>query len=153
MELSNLNYYNVQGLASPRRRLRFAAPRDDSMPQIKKTGAILGKVIIALVLAALVGAAFLWMSQEQQARQAAQGIYDALEAALDDSLTDADVHDRLGRQPNVIREPFRKRLVEEYTFKGPFQEHTVYAYYSVAAAKILEAVTINQISETWEAPE
>ena len=118
-----------------------------------KSGSAIPKVIVAVVLAALVGAAFLWMSQEQEARAATQEIYDSLEAALDESLTMEDVHQRLGREPNVTREPFKKRIVEEYTYKGPLQEHTVYAYYSVAATKLLVAVTINQKSEKWETDE
>ena len=118
-----------------------------------KSGSAIPKVIVAVVLAALVGAAFLWMSQEQEARAATQEIYDSLEAALDESLTMEDVHQRLGREPNVTREPFKKRIVEEYTYKGPLQKHTVYAYYSVAATKLLVAVTINQKSEKWETDE
>ena len=115
-----------------------------------KHGSAIVKAIIAVILAAMAGAAFLWMSQEQQARASAQTIYDSLADAVEEQLTVDQIHERLGRLPNDSRTPFKNRLVEEYTYQGPFDSHTVYAYYSVAATKILEAVSIDQKLTEWE---
>ena len=115
---------------------------------MKKSGIV--KVIVIVALAALVGAAFLFMTQEQSARNGTQEIYDSLSRAVDDHLTNEEVHKRLGRGPNQTRTPSKHRLVEEYTLKGPFESHTVYAYYTVAATKILEAASLDQKLESWE---
>lgn len=115
-----------------------------------RTGSAITKAILAVLLACIAGAAFLWMSQEQQARAASQELYSTLAAAVDEQLTIDEVHERLGREPSKSRNPFRKRLVEEYTYRGPFESHTVYAYYSIAATKILEAASIDQTLDNWE---
>lgn len=114
----------------------------------RKSG--IAKVVVVVVLAALVGAAFLLMTQEQTARSSAQQIYDSLSASLDDQLTANDVHEHVGRNPNKTRTPSKHRMVEEYTFKGPFESHTVYAYYSVAATEFLEATSLGQKLDKWE---
>lgn len=118
--------------------------------RIKRNRVGIVKVVIVVALAALVGAAFLFMTQEQKARAGSQQIYDTLAGALDKSWTIDEVHEHLEREPNQTRTPSKKRLVEEYAFKGPLESHTVYAYYSVAATQILEAVSMGQKLPDWE---
>ena len=65
----------------------------------ERTASMMVKAVIAVVLAAIAGAAFLWMSQEQQARTMSQEIYQSLADAVDDHLTVDEVHERLGRNP------------------------------------------------------
>lgn len=117
---------------------------------LARSGAVIGRVIVAVILAALVGAAFLLMSQEQQARSAAEDLFNRLSPSLDSNLTIDEVHELTGRGPNATRTPSKHRLVEEYTFKGPIEPHTVYVYYSVAATRIYSAISINQKNEEWE---
>lgn len=110
------------------------------------------KVIIIVVLAALVGAAYLFMTQEQTARTASEQGMTTLGDAIDagEQYDPEKVREVLKRDPNESRTPFKNRLVEEYIWKGPISSHTVYAYYSVAAIKILEAVSLNKKLDDWE---
>ena len=123
---------------------------------VKQRGGI-AKVIIVVALAALVSAAFLLMNQEQKARTAAEGANTELIKALDEAQdgntstpTPERVHDLIKRKPHVTRAPGRHRYVEEYYWKGPMGQQTVYAYYSTAAEKFLEAVSLNQKLDDWE---
>ena len=110
------------------------------------------KVILIAILAALVGAAYLFMTQEQTARTESEKAMSTLGKAIDDGeqYEPDKVREVLNREPNESRTPFKNRLVEEYTWKGPFSSHTVYAYYTVAAIEILEATSLNQKLEDWE---
>jgi len=110
------------------------------------------KVVIIVILAALVGAAYLFMTQEQAARTASEQAMSTLGDAIDagEQYEPDKVREVLNREPNESRTPFKNRLVEEYIWKGPFSSHTVYAYYEVAAIKILEAVSVNQKLADWE---
>ena len=108
------------------------------------------KVIVIVVLAVLLGVAFMLMQREQEARAAAQTAMDSVIEVLDNGLTPEEVREKLGRKPHVTREPGKHRFVEEYQWKGPMGQHTVYAYYTTGATKLLEAVSLNQKLEKWE---
>lgn len=108
------------------------------------------KVIVIVVLAILVGVAFMLMTQEQEARSAAEKAQSTLFDEIDSGLTPEQVHEKLGREPHETRIPGKNRFVEEYHWKGPMGKHTVYAYYTTGAAKYLEAVSINEKMEDWE---
>ena len=110
------------------------------------------KVIIVVILAVLVAASFLFMTQEQRARGLAEDTVDQLGQIIDEQkqLGPEEVHQAIGCEPTNVRQPNRKRLIEEYTWKGPFSEHTVYAYYEVAATQILEATSLNKKMDDWE---
>ena len=106
-----------------------------------------------MVLAALVGAAFLFMTQEKSARAASEQAMATLGDVVDssdDPYEPEKVREVLGREPNESRSPSKNRLVEEYVWKGPFSSHTVYVYYSGATIKVLEAVSLNQTLQDWE---
>lgn len=112
----------------------------------------IAKVIVVVILAALVGAAFMIMTQEQKVRTACEQVHATLSDIIvaGDSLTPEQVHKMINRQPHEVRKPGRHRLVEEYRWKGPFSTHTVYAYYTTAATQLLEAVSLNQKMDDWE---
>ena len=115
------------------------------------------KVIIVVALAVIVGASSLLMMQEQKARAAAGQVNATLIQAIDDAQeanqatpTSEEVHELIGRIPHLTRQPGRHRYVEEYYWKGPMGEQKLYAYYSSAADKFLEAVSLNQKLTEWE---
>lgn len=110
------------------------------------------KVVVVVVLAVLVGAAFMLMTQEQKARSACEQVQQTLGDMIEsgNSPTPAEVHEAIGREPHVTRNPGRHRLVEEYHWKGPMSSHRVYAYYTTGATQLLEAVSINHKLEDWE---
>jgi hypothetical protein len=112
----------------------------------------IAKVIVVVILAILVGAAFLLMTEEQKARSACEQVHETLGDMIDsgDSPTPEEVHEAIGRKPHETRNPGRHRLVEEYHWKGPMSSHTVYAYYTTGATQLLEAVSINHKLEDWE---
>jgi hypothetical protein len=86
------------------------------------------------------------MTSEQRARSASQEAHESLAKVIEEggTLTHEQVHERLGRDPDESRQPARHRLVEEYRWEGGLETHTVYVYYTTAAAKLLTAVSINQ---------
>ena len=110
------------------------------------------KVIVVVILAILVAASFMFMSKEQGARRSAELATNKLVQIIDEEkqFGPDQVQQTLGVKPTNTREPNRHRLIEEYTWHGPFSEHTVYAYYGVAATKILEATSMNQKMDDWE---
>ena len=112
----------------------------------------IGKVVVFVALAALMGAAFLFMMQEQKARAACEDVNAKLAELIEagESLTPEEVHEKIGRTPHVSRIPGKHRFVEEYRWAGPLSSHTVYAYYETAATKLLEAVSMNQKMPEWE---
>lgn len=114
----------------------------------QRTGIV--KVIVIVVLAVLLGVAFMLMTREQEARSAAQTAIDMLTENIDRGLTPEQVHEKLGRKPHETRIPGEHRYVEEFHWKGPMGKHTVYAYYTTGATKLLEAVSMNQTLEKWE---
>lgn len=110
------------------------------------------KAIVIVILAAIVGASFLLMTQEQKARASASDANQSLQAKITagESLTPEEVHQLIGRQPHVSRKPGKHRMVEEYRWKGPMGQQVVYAYYTTAATQLLEAVSLNQKFDDWE---
>ncbi len=110
------------------------------------------KLILGGVVCVAAVAAILLSIQEQQIRLASEAAHEKLEEVIASggTLTDAEVHQRLGRDPDEVRRPAKHRLVEEYHWSGNFRTYTVYAYYSTAAAKLLTAVSINQAMPDWE---
>ena len=108
------------------------------------------KVIVIVVLAVLLGVAFMLMKREQEARSAADTAMETMNEILDAGLTPEEVHEKVGREPHVTREPGKHRFVEEYRWKGPMGQHTIYAYYTTGATKLLEAVSMNQKLDKWE---
>lgn len=127
-------------------RIRIQVRRD--IVSKRRTGIV--KVIVIVVLAILVGVAFMLMTQEQEARSAAESAHAVLVEEIDSGLTPEEVHEKLGRDPHETRIPGKNRFVEEYYWSGPMSEHTVYAYYSTGAAKYLEAASINEKMDNWE---
>ena len=110
----------------------------------------IAKVIVIVVLAILVGIAFVTMQREQKARRAADAVVTTLQDNVDAGLTPEQVHEKAGREPDVTRTPGKHRFVEEYRWKGPMNEYVVYAYYTTGATKLLEAVSMNEKMEKWE---
>ncbi len=112
----------------------------------------IAKVVVVVVLAALVVLSFVLMSQEQTVRDESIAVQNKLIEAIDAGkpITDEEVHELVGRMPHETRQPGKHRLVEEYHWKGPMSSHTVYAYYTTAAAKLLEASSLNQKLDDWE---
>ena len=108
------------------------------------------KVIIIVILLVLVAASYFLMTQEQKARDASMAVHEELVASIEDGLTPEAVHDKVGRKPHESRKPGKNVFVEEYHWKGPMSQHTVYAYYKTAASQFLEAVSINQKLDEWE---
>ena len=113
------------------------------------------KFVGAAVLICLGAAAVVLMIKEQSATASSQQVEQALGAIIDagESLTAEEVHERIGCEPQVTRIPGKHRFVEEYRWNGPMRAHTVYAYYKTGAAKLLEAVSLNQTLPDWESPE
>lgn len=107
-------------------------------------------MIVIVVLAILVGIAFVTMQREQTARSAADRVLTALQDEVDAGLTPEQVHEKAGRKPDTTRTPGKHRLVEEYRWKGPMNEYVVYAYYTTGATQLLEAVSMNEKLENWE---
>ena len=114
----------------------------------KRSG--IAKAVIAVVLIALAAAAFLFMTQEQKARDMAETACQKLSDKIDEGLGPDEVHQLLNVEPSNVREPNKNRMIEEFTWRGPFSEHTVYAYYQVAATKLLEATSLNKKLDEWE---
>ena len=87
------------------------------------------------------------MTQEQDTRSSVGNMHRTLGDIIEvgQSLTPEEVHKKIGRKPHVTRIPVKHRLVEDYKWKGPFTAHTVYAYYTTAATKLFEDVSMNQI--------
>lgn len=110
----------------------------------------IAKVIVVVILAILVGVAFVSMQREQKARSAADTVLTALQDNLDAGLTPEQVHEQVGLEPDLTRTPGKHRFVEEYHWKGPMNEYVVYAYYTTGATKLLEAVSMNEKMEKWE---
>ena len=117
-----------------------------------KSRAGVGKAVIIVALAIVVGASFLLMTQEQKARAACEEVNRTLGELIEagESPTPEEVHELIKRQPHVTRNPGKHRLVEEYHWQGPFGKQTVYTYYTTAATKLLEAVSMNAPLEEWE---
>ena len=111
-----------------------------------------GKLIVAFVLCAFLVAALVLARQEQQARAASEGAHQLLDQviAAGETLTDEQVHERLGRSPDEVRRLGAHRLAEEYRWSGNFGSYTVYVYYVSAAAKLMTAVSINQEHPDWK---
>ena len=65
-----------------------------------------GKLIVAFVLCAFLVAALVLARQEQQARAASEGAHQLLDQviAAGETLTDEQVHERLGRSPDKVRQ-------------------------------------------------
>jgi|GEM_PF-4220936 len=110
------------------------------------------KVIVIVILAVLLGVAFMLMQREQQARTASETAMETMNEILDQEqgITPEEVREKLGRKPHVTREPGKHRFVEEYQWKGPMGQHTIYAYYTTGATKLLEAVSLNKKLDDWE---
>jgi hypothetical protein len=116
----------------------------------KKTSLV--KLGAVLAVAAIAGLAILVATKESRARSASQQAHDVLASVIDagDTLTDEQVHGRLGRLPNRKWRPAKHRLVEEYRWSGSSGSHTVYVYYTTGAARLLTAVSLNQMLPDWE---
>lgn len=126
------------------------------VPMLRHRAGVL-KVILVVALAVIVGASTLFMVQEQKARSQAEQANASLIRAIDQAQVDnqatptpKEVHELIGRQPNLTRVPARHRYVEEYYWKGPMGEQRLYVYFSTAADKFLEAVSLNHKLDQWE---
>ena len=112
----------------------------------------MGKLVLGVVVCVVAVVAIVLSIQEQQIRMTSEAAHATLEQALanEESVTDAEVHQRLGREPSVVRVPAKHRLVEEYHWAGNFRTYTVYVYYTTAATKLLTAVSMNEPMPEWE---
>lgn len=112
----------------------------------------IAKVIVFVVLAILVGVSFMFMTQEEKARDASVKLHNTLTEVIEkgESPTPEEVHALVDRTPHETRNPGKHRLVEEFHWQGPFSEHRVYAYYTTGSTKLLEAVSLNQKMDDWE---
>ena len=110
-------------------------------------GIVTGVFIVALVVL---------MSGEQSARSASQSAHSTLEQIImagGAMPTDQEVHEKLGREPDITRIPAKHRLVEEYRWSGSYSTYTVYVYYMTAATKLLTAVSLNTTMSDLERPD
>ena len=114
------------------------------------------KLILGGFVCVAAVAAILLSIQEHQVRLASESAHAKLDEVIagGGTLTDAEVHEHLDREPDEVRRPVPHRLVEEYRWSGNFRTYTVYAYYNTAATALLTAVSINQpMSELEQADE
>jgi hypothetical protein len=110
------------------------------------------KLLAVLAVLVVAGVAILAATKERQARSTSLQAHDMLAAVIDaeETLTDEQVHQRLGRGPDQIARPARHRMVEQYRWSGSYDSHTVYVYYMTGAANLLTAVSLNQTLPDWE---
>lgn len=121
------------------------------MTNLQKRGA--AKSIVSIVLFLLLLVAGFVLVKESGARSHAQNVADTLNAELNNGPTDEEVHEILGLTPTATRTPGHRKYVEEYTVQGMLNTFTVYAYYRTGAAKLLEAVSVNETIPEWEQEE
>ena len=109
------------------------------------------KLFVALAVCVFLAVAIVLAREEQRARTASEEAHRLLDQVIanGETLTDQQVHERLGRGPDQVRQLGAHRLAEEYRWSGNFDTYTVHAYYSTAAAKLLTAVSINQEHPDW----
>ena len=118
-------------------------------------GWLQGRLIVRFVLCAAVVVAVILYNQEQRVRHAAENLHQALGELIvaGKPVTDLQVHEHLGREPDESRRLKEHRWVERYDFPGNFSTYTVYAYYTTAATKLLTATSINQEHPDWKQTE
>ena len=113
------------------------------------------KLLLAALTCVFVVAAVLLSRHEQRVRSASEEAHQILDQiiAAGETLTDAQVHERLQRDPVASYRPGRNKYVEEYHWAGNFDTYKVYVYYTSAATKLLTAVSINQEHPDWKQSE
>ncbi len=118
------------------------------MTDLRTRGA--AKPVVLIVLLVVLLLAGLVLIKEAGAQGKAHSIADVLNLELNNGLTDAEVHEKLGMTPTATRKPTPQKYVEEYSSKGLLRTYTVYAYYRTGAANFLEAVSVNEKIPKWE---
>jgi hypothetical protein len=110
-----------------------------SNPSTKKShSSWLVRIALLVILGVL--AALFWF--DFSAAGAADEAYRQLDQALTnrESMTDTQVHDLIGREPDRSAKDSERILREEYDWKSGIRTHTVCIYYQSAAENLLYRV-------------
>ena len=107
----------------------------DKQPQRSSLLRIMLLVVLAVLCVCLVF--------DRSARGKADEAYRALDEVLisGKTLTDEEVHELIGREPDHSSQREDRMLKEEYVWSAGFRKHTVYVFYQSAAANLLHSVS------------